>query len=623
MLALVGLAALLVLTAAAYAPSLSGPFVLDDWGTVENNMLLRRPDALRFPGLGDMLGAGRPLAELTWILDWRAAGLDPVRYRTVSLAFHLLAVAAAFAWLVRLLGRAGHPRPRGLALAVAALFALHPIQMDAAAYVSQRSEVMASLLYLLTLLLLGEAAVGLLRPRGLLAWLGGTISWVLAMGSKAIAITAPATFLVQQAVVAPAAERGFATAGRRVLRALAVAAPVALLAAWAAWSQLHTLEAHPEGGAGFAATPLTAWQYLLTQTRVIWLYLRLLAWPAGFAFDRVFAASTGVDGAVAVAGAGLLALLALAVGLWLRAERADGPRPGARLAAFGILFWFLVLAPTSSVVPVMDLAVEHRVYLAALGPFLAIAVAVDGALHRWLASPAAGRVAGALGLVVAVVLVALLWARAEVWGSVVEFYAVAAEASPGSARIQSNLGHALYRRGDLRGAEAAYLRASALARSGNDIVPLAGQYSALLIDQGRLAEGLAVIDRGLALHPGHAGLRANRAAALGRMGRIPEAIAEARAASAADPGDPRLHNLLGIALSASGDCASAIPEFQAAEALDPKVPDFKVTRAACLAALGRRDEACALLAAVAASTPVRPLPQDAAGRALALGCPIR
>ena len=291
-----GLVALLAITAAAYAPSLDGPFVLDDWGSVEGNARLRQPDALRWPPMADLLGTGRPVTESTFVLDLRAAGPVPRRFRLVGLALHLAAVVAAFAWMGRLLSRAGHPRARGLALVVAALFALHPIQMDAVAYVSQRAEVLSALLSLVALLLLDAAASRWPGGRGVAAWLAGTGTWVLAMGAKAVAIAVPGAFLLDQAVVAPPDQRGARAAFRRAFRAAGLLVPIAGLVAWSATLHLRAFAAHPEGGAGFAATSLSAGQYLATQFRVVWLYLRLLAWPRGFAFDRLFEPSLSVDG---------------------------------------------------------------------------------------------------------------------------------------------------------------------------------------------------------------------------------------------------------------------------------------------------------------------------------------
>lgn len=616
------LAAVLACAAAAYRPALAGPFILDDRGSIEENLRLRSPDTVRIPSFLEMLGPGRPVTEVTFALDWRAVRLAPFRYHLVGLLLHLAAVVAAFAFVSSLLLRTGHPRPRAVALLVAGLFALHPIQLESVAYAAQRSEVLASLLYLVALLLLDRAAGAWPGWRGAAAWAGGGLAWLVGMGAKTIAISAPGAFLLEQAVAAPAVERGAAALRRRALRALLLASPLLVLAGVSAAHHFRTFDANPGGGAGFEATSLGPGSYFLSQLRVQWLYLRLLAWPRGLTFDRSFPPSQGVDAAVAAAAAGVLALVALAGFLWFRAERAREPRPAERLAAFGILFWFVALSPTSSFVPVLDLAVEHRVYLACLGPFLAVVVAADALLFRLLPRPRAAAAGAALGSLALLALSLGLAARARTWSTAEGIYGEAASATPPSARAFVNLGQARERAGDLAGAEAAYERAWAYVRKADLVGILARNHAALLLAGGRAPEALALLDRTLARVTGDPALHAARAAALGRLGRPVEALGEARRAAAGAPGDPAMRNVLGQALTVNGDWAGALEEFRAAEALDPGNPVFPVSAGISLAALGRRDEACATFQRAAARFGARPLPLDAAGRAAALGCPL-
>ncbi len=617
----VALVALLGATALAYAPSLGGDFVYDDERSVLSDMSIRRPDAVRLPAPREMLGTGRPLTAMTFALDWRAEGLSPRRFHATGLALHLAAVLLAFAFVLALLRRVDHPRAPALALVVAGLFALHPVQVESVAYVSQRAEVLSGALYLAALLLLDASARRWLRPGGLLAWAGGVGTWVLAMGAKAVAVSLPGAVVLDQAVVAPAGESGGRAASRRTLRALLLVAPIALLAAWSAVLQFRSFAAMPGGGAGYGATPLSGGQYLLTQLRVQWLYLRLLAWPDGFSLDRGFEASRGLDGPSALAAAGVAALVTLALWLWVRAERGLAGAGAARLCAFGILFWFVALAPTSSVVPVADLAVEHRVYLATLGPFLAGVVAVDALVARW--TPGAARVAGAV-LAVAVLLgLGLgLRSRAEVWSSAEGIWREALRAAPGSERILTNLGIAQRRRGDLAGAEQSFRRAWTVARRPEGVAILAQNHAELLLDQGRAAEALALLDRGVAAVPGDPIVHVNRAVAFGMLGRDAESLAAARRAVEILPGSPVTRNTLGVALCANGAWLEALPHFRAAEALDPGNPMWPVTAAISLTYVGRRDEACATYRRARATTRVLPLPRDAARNAAALGCPI-
>ncbi len=618
----IGLAVLLAVTALAYAPSLDGGFVLDDDRVVTWNPELRGSEAMLLPGLAQMLGTGRPLTAVTFAMDLRAASLDPRRFHLTGLLLHLAAVAMAFVFLRSLLARVGHPRPGGGALAATALFALHPIQMESVAYVSQRSEVLSTILYLATLLLLDTAVRRWKTWSGLVAWTGGIGTWVLAMGAKAIALSLPGAFVLDQLVLAPSGERGGRPVVRRGLRALLLAAPVAVLVVWSASLQFAQMAATPGGGAGFTATSLSGWQYFLTQLRVQWLYVRLLAWPRGFSIDRPFAASRALDPAVAVAGLGVLLVVAFAFWLWFRAERADRDAPALRLGAFGIFFWFVVLSPTSSVVPVMDLAVEHRVYLGSLGLFLAAVVAGDALLHARLAPGAARITAVVVSLTLVLGLGLSLRARAATWSSSAGIWEEAYALQPGSERIVTNLALAFRRAGNMASAEARFREAWAIVRTPDGIVSVAQNFGGLLIELDRPEEAVAVMDRAIPYAPREPGLRSNRSTALGMLGRNEEAVADARIAAATDPRNPQFRNMLGVALCSIGDWRAALNEFRAAEALDPGNPIYPVTAAIALTVIGQRDEACATYRRARVTTRFLPLPRNAAAAAAALGCPI-
>ena len=309
-------------------------------------------------------------------------------------------------------------------------------------------------------------------------------------------------------------------------------------------------------------------------------------------------------------------------GLWLRAERTGRAAPASRLGAFGVLFWFIALAPTSSFVPVLDLAVEHRVYLASLGPFLAAVVAADALVHGRLGPRRARVAAAAVSLLVLLGLGLSLRARADTWNSPVGIWREAYAGNPGSERVVTNLAIALRRAGDAVGAEAHFRKAWTLVRSPHGAVLVAQNHGGLLVDLGRPAEALAVLDRALPYAPGEPGLRSNRSTALGMLGRNAEALEDARLAATTSPDNPLFRNMLGVALCAAGDWRAALAEFRAAEALDPGNPIYPVTAAIALTIVGQRGEACATYRRARASTRVLPLPRDAAAAASGLGCPI-
>jgi hypothetical protein len=122
----------------AYARVLGGGFVFDDRTTALSPALkdLGAQERALLPAL---LRGGRPVVDLSLALNYAAGGAQGSSYHAVNIAIHLATVLLVFAFTARTLQLAGVSRGRGLALAVAGIFALHPLQSQAVSYISQRS----------------------------------------------------------------------------------------------------------------------------------------------------------------------------------------------------------------------------------------------------------------------------------------------------------------------------------------------------------------------------------------------------------------------------------------------------------------------------------------------------
>jgi tetratricopeptide (TPR) repeat protein len=603
-------------TLGAYLPSIDGGFYFDEWNAILANHGIRdvgRLLAALRPA--ELLGPGRPIADLSFALDFALGGLEPRGYHVTSLVLHLAASALVFLLARGALRSAGHARAGPLAAFVAAAFALHPLQAEAVAYPAQRSEVLSAALYLAGLLALlrGDAA----WPRRA-AWgwvLAGTGFHALALGAKAVAVTLPAAFVLHRAVLG-----GGHTAtppGRRVLRALALSAPAWALSILAVARNLSSLG--PSATAGAMAGDLGPARYFLSEWRVQWLYARLAAWPSGLNVDHDLAPSpVHLDPATLAAGLAIAAALAVAALLWVRAERGTGGA-AARAIAFGVGFWFLLLAPTSTIVPIVDLVAEHRAYLALAGLLLAAAAAADAAATRWLP---AWRERGLLaaGAIACGALAVGLHARAEDWSSAVALWEDAARNSPVKARALTNYAWALQEAGRTREAIAYYGRAAANAPSLRETAEVARNLSLLYLDAlDDPAAAVAVLDPVVAQLPGHAELRRNRAYALLALGRVDEAWTDASMARSRDPSAPEQHDLVGLVLVAQGRMEEAEGAFRRATEIDPADPAFREHHFSALARLGRAQEACSAWRTLlrTGATPGGP----ARARAAVLGCP--
>jgi hypothetical protein len=497
-------AIVLLLGTIAYANALGGGFVFDDVPQIRENACLT--DLGRFLAKG----CGPPtrwVAYLTFALDYRVGGLHPLGWHVVNVAVHL-----ANALLVYVLATLAFrtPRLRGspvaaaapsIAFVAAALFVSHPLQSQAVAYVAQRITSLATTFYLLTIVAyaafrLREEEAGRATRGGRLA--AGVVVFAtaaLAMRTKEIAFTLPFVVALFELSFFPGTPR------ERLLRLAPVLATLPIIPA----TLLLSGAASPGTVAKLAAltradSPLPRLSYLATQAVVVVKYLRLLLVPVGQNLDHdVAVQGSFLAPASAASAALLLALAAVAVHLVRRAAR-PGADPGLRLVGFGILWFFLALSVESSLIPITDVMVEHRVYLPSAGLLVAI---VTGAtlLARRISPARAARAIVIGGTAIALVLTVATIRRNRVWADDVSLWADAVSKSPRKARPLLNLG-------------------TALASSG------------------RPEAGARVLRRAVDLDPGSPYARSQLATALLVLGRPAEAEPQLREALRLAPGDP-------------------------------------------------------------------------------------
>jgi Flp pilus assembly protein TadD len=354
------LAAVVIVAAgvAAYWNSFAGQFVFDDVPSILKNFSITHLSdlgAVLSPPLNSST-SGRPLVNLSLAVNYAIGGtVDRWSYHAFNLAFHLLAALTLMGIMRRTLtnpplgshfGRAALP----LATTISLLWALHPLQVQAVTYIIQRAESLASLLYLLTLYCtIRSAGPGALRRLWMVA---AAVACAAGMATKEMMASAPLVVLVYDRLFLAGSWRG-ALARRKFLYA-GLAATWLILAALT-WSgpRGHT--------AGFGLAGVSPWGYAATECGVILYYLRLAFWPSPLVADYYWPWANSV---AAIVPAALAVGAMLAATGWLLWR-------GKPLAMVGVWF-FLILAPTSSFVPIADPIFEHRTYL----PLAAVAAVV-------------------------------------------------------------------------------------------------------------------------------------------------------------------------------------------------------------------------------------------------------
>jgi tetratricopeptide (TPR) repeat protein len=568
--------ALLVLAGlAAYHNSFRVPFVFDDVPAIVENPTIRQLWPLWIPLSpphdSGLPVSGRPLVNFSLALNYANGGTAVVGYHALNLAVHLLAGLTLLGVVRRTLlqpalrarfGAAALP----LALAVAVLWTVHPLQTEAVTYVVQRAESLVSLFYLLTLYCFIRSVecnpLGYTSPGGRKrAWSTlAVVASLLGMATKEVMVTAPLLVLLYDRTFVAGT---FRDAWHRRWRLYAGLAATWLLLGW-----LMASTGSRGGTAGFALG-ITWWEYALTQVRAIVHYLGLAFWPHPLVFDYGGAVLARGFAAIVPSAAILGALLAGTV-VALRRWPAIG---------FAGAWFFAILAPTSSVVPVADTMFEHRMYL----PLVAVvALAVLGGFA----------LAGRRSLIVfAALAVGLGWAtviRNQDYRSELALWSDTVAKRPENVRAHYTLGSALFEAGRVSEALQQYEEALHLKPDSAETHINLGN---ALTRTGRPAEAVRHYEEALRLKPGAADAHANLGNALVRMGRMTEAIRHYEEALRIKPGSADAHNNLGNALAQSGRLDEAIRHYEAAIRLKPSLVDAYGNLGNALAQSGRPAEA--------------------------------
>lgn len=540
----------------AYLGSLHGPFVYDDRLTVLGNASIRHLGDLRSLVAHDVF---RPVVNLSYALDYAAWGFDPYGYHVTNLVLHLLNVLLLMA-LVRQLaldladrrGAAG-ASPDGVANAVgfsaAALLAVHPLTTEAVAYVSGRSELLATAFVLLSVLLLRRALLG--GPR----WTAvvGLAAFALGALSKESAAMVPFVLLAADRMLLPGEEGDRRRRLRRWHLPFAGLVVIAGLARVAIWVRV-------EHGGG----ALRLWQHALTEVGVVWRYIGLLLLPIGQSIMHPVATVTRLgDPAALAALAGLVLVIAAFVML---AQRQP-------LVVFGLV-WFLLLLAPAHVIPLQEAMAEHRVYAASCGFFLAAAVGLV-ALARRLAG--ARRPLPAVLAAIIVPLLAVLMAgtvlRCRVWSDEVALWGDAARKAPQTWGAQYAWADALRAAGRCGDAVPVYRHAIELLP---DQVAAHLNLGICLAELGRFDEAWQSLTTARRLAPEDPKPATNLGTLAARLGRFDEARASFRAAIALDGRAvaPRLL-LAQLAEAALDDPATALEMCREVLTLAPATPGVR------------------------------------------------
>ena len=529
--------ALVLAIIATYANSLHAPFIFDDAGAVVNNPTIRDLTSLAVfaPPADGSTTTGRPVVNLSYAFNYALSDDRVWSYHALNLAIHAAAALTLLGLLRRVFRspllklRLSPATSAAAALATAALWALHPLQTETVVCTAQRTESLCALFYLLTLYAFARATYchplddklpngssneklvchlmdDKCAGRACGTWLALSVAFcLLGMATKEVMVTTPlVVFLYDRTFVAGTFAAAW-RARRRYYLALA-----------ATWLLLAALVVQNSGARGVAAgfgLGVTPWHYLLRQSEAIVLYLRLSFWPHPLVLDYGTAVPTSL---AEVWWQSLLVLALLAATTWALARK---PRLG-----FAGAWFFLILAPSSSFVPLLTQTVaEHRMYL----PLAALVAVVVFSLVRFFGARALW-----LAAAVAPVLACATAVRNRDYRDAITLWTDTVVHAPAHARAFTSLG-------------------------------------AALVAANRPADALPPLDRAIALNPADYSAQRNRALALLALGRADEAAVIFAALPAREPGEAAEYFALGNAFARDGKFPEAAAAYTRTVTLDP------------------------------------------------------
>jgi protein O-mannosyl-transferase len=417
------LAVLLAAVLAAYANALGAAFQFDDYRVIVDNPAVHSWSAW----LASMPGI-RPLLKFSYLVNWLAAA-DPLGFHLVNLLCHLANTTLVFLLCRRFAAQfKTQADPATFAMLAALVFALHPVQTEAVTYVSGRSVSLMALFYLGAMFAFVEGrANGRLLQYAFIS----PLLFAAAMLVKETAWTLPMALFLWERAGRQQPMNGSLRALRVHVLVLAVIAVAILLNAHyrhllavslATRAPLENLGAQIHGVFYLITAPLLALQVNADPT---------------VALD--------VPGWMPLAKGAVLAGL-VSAGFWqLR---------GRPWLGFGLLWFFVHLLPTNSVLARLDIANDRQLYLALIGPALLLAKPLSCALSRRKVFIASLLLSGVLGWAT--------WQRNNVYASEIAFWEDTAAASPHKARVWNNLGFAYQAAGRITEAGAAYKQAVTL-----------------------------------------------------------------------------------------------------------------------------------------------------------------
>lgn len=552
---------LAILVFSVYSNTLGGPFVFDDKDNIENNPYIRVTslDRESLQAVGRCINANRPVANLSFALNYYFHGYRVFGYHLVNILIHMTNGIILYFLVKRTLGLAdpkfrflrryepkkksekvpdnpswstdetdSYFNPVRISFFTALIWLVHPIQTQSVTYIVQRMNSMATLFYVLALLMYVRARVAQSRSHRIIFFSCCVLSGLLSLGSKEISVTLPFLIVLYEWFFFQDLSLSWLKHHRLLVAGVLIF--LILVGFW--YAGAHPLKSIL---AGYGSREFTLSQRLFTEFRVVIFYISLLIFPhpSRLNLDHDFLLSLSLFHPLSTffSIASIIGLFGLALYLVRR----------NRLISFCILWFLGNLVVESSIIP-LEIIYEHRIYLPSMMLALMFVLWIDRHVKPgWLG----------IGILCVFIVLSAFWTyeRNKVWQDDITLRRDTVAKSPRKARPHYGLGVALAK-------------------------------------QGYLDEAIVQFNFALNIEPGHTAARNSLGSALARKGRIKEAVEQYRKVLEINPGYKGAYYNLGKVQASVGNIESAISYFKKALEIDSEMPQVLYNLAWILATTG-------------------------------------
>jgi len=597
---------IIALVLAAYSNSFAGPFIFDDQSILDNSRI-----RTLWPPWHCMGDSARPVVRLSLAINYSISEFDVGSYHTFNVLVHLLAALTLFGIVRRTLLLDAWREKWGsssaaIALLISLIWAVHPLQTQSVSYIIQRTESLMGLFFL------GSLYFSIRSFGCSHRWwqVAAVTACALGMSTKEVMVSAPLVILLfDRSFVAMSF--GQALRKRWGLYLSLAATWIVIPALW-----IFNLEPKPAATAGLSMELYTPWQYALTQPEVIFYYLKLCFWPHPLCLDYDWPIAPTTARTVFW----LLALMLILTGTLVAILKKT---PSGFLGAS----FFLILAPTSSIMPINVIVCEHRLYLPLAIVITLVVIAVYTRINDLRSRPTLGKlplhyIPNSIAILIIAALAFQTLLRNEDYNNKIRMWKSVVSCRPNNTRGHNNLGNALLHNGKVKEAIQSYNKAlkinpnsaeahsnlgNALLQSGeineaishcrqallisSDYAEARNNLANALLQKGQTSEAVKYLSELLQDEPQSAQAYSNIAKAYLSQGLPHQAIESCRKALQYMPTLAEAHTNLGVALCQTGLTEEALEHCQEAIRLKPSLPEAHNNLGFVFMQLGKPQEA--------------------------------